>query len=80
MSVICFSNRVDDIWIRDAVGGLMADNQMCKDPYLFMPGMFPQKYLALWAGLTFTASSSTGLHCQTHHTRFRLQSVLQQKP
>lgn len=29
-----------------------------------MPGRFPQKYRALWAGLTITASTSTGLHCE----------------
>lgn len=29
-----------------------------------MPGRFPQKYRALWAGLTFTASMRTGLHCK----------------
>lgn len=27
-----------------------------------MPGRFPQKYRALWAGLTFTASIRIGLH------------------
>ena len=32
--------------------------------YLFPPGRFPQKYRALWAGLTFTASMRMGLHCQ----------------
>lgn len=41
-----------------------------------MPGRFPQKYRALWAGLTFTASTSTGLHCaQNRHKTFMVISI-----